>query len=303
MTQALPKFDIADDWSNILNVIEEAGGVIVTNFLSEALHAQLIEQLKPHLDGFDPGTSDEGMLKTIFWGDNTIRFSGLARRAPAFAEVIDHDLLHEWAGREFKNDYWLNTGQAMVIGPNSPSQFLHRDAGNWPVMLANGPAGPEATLSTMIAMTDFTLKNGATRVVPGSHKWADFAREANDEDTVQAVMPARSILLYSGKTIHGAGTNHSDNEWRFGIQLSFTLAQLTPEEAHTLTVPWEIAQQFSPRVQHMLGYASHRTFLPDWPVLWTADYNDVRSTLQPPVDEDYVSAGAQHLNLPSAPGQ
>jgi len=290
----LTHLDASDDPADILKVIARDGGVIVENFIPTERLQRLRAELAPHADGYAPGM-EGGLIKQVFCGAQTKRFSGLARRAPSFVEIIDDDLLHHWAEHEYQNDYWLNTAQAMIVGPGSPAQFLHRDVGNWPVMMLLGRDAPEATLSAMIAMTDFTEENGATRVVPGSHRWEDFEREATEEEVTQAVMPAGSVLLYSGKTIHGAGENRSSDTWRFGVQLSFILGQLTPEEAHTLTVPWEIAQHFSPRVQHMLGYASHRTFLPDWPVLWTADYRDVRETLTPGPSEDYESAGARRL--------
>ncbi len=294
MAAQLKHLDITDDVADILEIIHEDGGVIVENFLSSDLRDRLVAELKPHADGFEPGM-EGGDIKQMFCGAHTKRFTGLARRAPSFAEVIDHDLLHVWAENDFANDYWMNTGQAIIIGPNSPAQVLHRDAGNWPIMVVQGKDGPEATLSCMMAITDFTEENGATLVVPGSHKWDDFDREATDDEIVSAVMPAGAALLYSGKTIHGGGTNVSQDDWRFGIQFSFALAQLTPEEAHTVTVPWEVAKTFPERVQHMLGYHSHRSFLPDWPVLWTFDYRDVREALSPPRAGRYVSAGARKL--------
>ncbi len=294
MAVELKHLNITDDVADILDVIHEDGGVIVENFLSLDLRQRLISELKPHADGFEPGI-EGGDIKQMFCGAQTKRFTGLARRAPSFVEVMDHDLLHSWAETDFANDYWINTGQAIIIGPGSEAQALHRDAGNWPVMVALGKDGPEATLSCMLAISDFTQENGATLVVPGSHRWDDFDRQPTEDEIVPAVMPAGSALLYSGKTIHGGGTNVSQDTWRFGIQFSFALAQLTPEEAHTVTVPWEIAKGFPERVQHMLGYCSHRSFLPDWPVLWTYDYRDVREALSPPPSGNYKSAGARKL--------
>ena len=292
---ALQHFHISDPWDDILDGISHDGGVIVEGFLDEAVRSKIAAELQPHADGFAPGI-EGGEAKKLFCGAQTKRFSGLVAKAPAFSAVIDHDLLHAWAEKDFANDYWANTAQAMIVGPGSQPQFLHRDAGNWPVMLQMGKDGPEATLSCMVALTEFTEENGATRVVPGSHQWDDYEREAEESEVVQAVMPAGSALLYSGKTIHGAGENKSADAWRFGIQFSFVLGQLTPEEAHTVTVPWELAQNFSPRVQHMLGYRSHRTFLPDWPVLWTYDYRDIRESLEPPAEDGYESAGMRCLN-------
>jgi ectoine hydroxylase-related dioxygenase (phytanoyl-CoA dioxygenase family) len=292
MQRQLRQFDISDDPDAIVEGIARDGGAIVRRFIPEALRQRLESELGPYADNFAAGTPG-GVLKQVFSGAQTKRFSGLPAKAPSFAEVIDHRLLHHWAESVFKTDYWVNTGQAMIVGPGSPAQILHRDCGNWPVMMAMGRDGPEATLSLMLAVSDFTAENGATRVAPGSHRWDDFDAKAKPDEVVQAVMPAGSAMLYTGKTIHGAGANLTHDQVRFGVHLSFVLAQLTPEEALPLTVPWAVAQGFSERVQHMLGFHSHRTFLPDWPSLWLSDYRELRDSLSPPASHPYVSAGAR----------
>ena len=53
----------------------------------------------------------------------------------------------------------------------------------------------------MIALSDFRAETGATRVVPGSHAWPDYALQAAPEDVTQAVMPAGSGMIYSGKAL------------------------------------------------------------------------------------------------------
>lgn len=294
MTQQLQRFDLNVGAEQILQAIESDGGVIVENFISQNLLATIRKQLGDFTEGFAPGIS-EGVLKAWFAGANTKRFSGLCTKAPAFAEVVDHDLLHVWASRSFKNDYWINTAQAMVVGPGSDEQFLHRDCNNWPIMHALGPEGPEALVSIMLALSDFTTENGATRVVPGSHRWEDYTRQPDPDSVVQAVMPAGSALLYSGKVIHAAGANRTEDQWRFGIHLSFTLGQLTPEEALPLTVPWSVAQHFSERVKAMHGYYSIRTFDGGWPVLWTKDYRELRDQLEPLPADRFVTAGSLAL--------
>ncbi|MEM9515861.1 MAG: phytanoyl-CoA dioxygenase family protein [Actinomycetota bacterium] len=294
MTTPLAHFDITDDPQRIIAQINADGGVIVENFISDDLRRQLLSELSAHAERTEAG-SDGGVVKQSFCGARTKRFTGLARRSPAFVNVIDHDLLHAWAKAGFQTDYWINTGQAIFIGPGEPGQYLHRDVGNWPIVHSLGKDGPEAILSIMLALDDFTEENGATRVVPGSHRWDDFNVEADAAETVGAVMPAGSALMYTGKTIHGGGANTTTDQWRFGVHFSFTLGQLTPEEAHTVTVPWEIAKDFPERVQHMLGYHSHRTFLPDWPILWTYDYRNVRDSLSPAPSGDYEPAGGKML--------
>jgi len=293
MGNQLKHFTLEDGHDRIIEAVAEDGGVIVEKFIADSLVEKIRTQLAEYEKAFSPGIS-ESYLKTMFAGTQTKRFTGLVAKAPAFAEVIDHHFLHEWIGGVFQNDYWINTGQAMVVGPGSDDQFLHRDSGNWPIIYKMGADAPEVMLSVMLAISDFTAENGATRVVPGSHKWADWFAGAAPESVMQAVMPAGSALLYSGKTLHGAGANRTSDNWRLGIHLSFVLGQLTPEEALPLTIPWEIAKDLPERVKAMLGYYSIKTFDGDWPILWLKDYRELRDQLTPAPSEHFISAGSHN---------
>lgn len=286
----LREFDLVAAPETILSAIAEDGGVIVRNFISRELLDRVHQELEEHVDAFEPGLPVKG-LKALTTGRKTKRFTGLAARAPSFAEVIDHDLMHAWAAQAMSNDYWMNTGQAMVVGPGSVNQPLHRDCALWPTFAKLGKQGPECIISIMLAIDEFTVENGATRVVPGSHEWADFDQSPRPDQVVSAVMPAGSALMYTGKVIHGAGANRTRDQWRFGIHLSFCRCELTPEEANSHTVPWSVAQSFPPRVQHMLGFYSLRPWGPE-PSLWMADFRELRDKLQPPPKTAYLSAAA-----------
>ena len=69
----------------------------------------------------------------------------------------------------------------------------------------------------MWAVTDFTEANGATRVVPGSHRGSNSERFAHT-DTEPAEMPAGSLLWSTGRIYHGGKANTTDR-WRCGLSL------------------------------------------------------------------------------------
>lgn len=110
----------------------------------------------------------------------------------------------------------------------------------------------EPQFNTMWAMTDFTLENGATQVVPGSMGWPDN-RLAEKSQITSAEMARGSVLLYTGAVFHGAGANESDSD-RIGMNITCSLAWLRQEENQYLSCPPEIAKTLSPELQDLLGY-------------------------------------------------
>ena len=67
-----------------------------------------------------------------------------------------------WAG-----SYQFSAPVGICIGPGEAAQVLHRDDAIYPLPWPHG----EVVVNTMWAFDDFTVENGATRVVPGSHRW------------------------------------------------------------------------------------------------------------------------------------
>ena len=115
---------------------------------------------------------------------------------------------------------------------------------------------PLVQVEAMFALTDFTIANGATQVVPGSHHWP-LEREAEPDEVIQAEMKAGSALFYLGSTIHGGGANTTTDEYRRGMFLGFVVGWLRTEENMFLTVPIEKARTMPLRAQELLGYKAH----------------------------------------------
>ena len=240
----------------------EDGGVIVEGLFAQETIARLRDDLVSASEGFDPGQATQGLgpIGKGFVGANTIRFSSLGRFSPAYFDLLDNQAYAEMADQMLLpncGSYWVNTGQAMFIGPGEPAQVLHRDFENWPQYAATaGLDTPEITVSAMIALDPMTEELGATRVIPGSHKWP-IDRAGKPGETVAAEMEPGDALVYSGKVLHGGGANRTTDRWRRAMHLSFVVGWLVPEESNPLDYSDEDLAEYSPRVQRLLGHRSY----------------------------------------------
>lgn len=73
----------------------------------------------------------------------------------------------------------------------------------------------QATVATaIVALTDFTLHNGATRLVPGSHRRIDLQRRSGSldshDDEIALTGAAGTVFIFSGHVLHSGTTNNSD---------------------------------------------------------------------------------------------
>lgn len=249
--------------AQIFEVTQREGGCIVEQNLSPDLVQRLNEELDPHLLDRDPLhgiENDEGMA--AFCGRRTKRLCKLAIRSKSFPEYILEERLLEWVRLTLSpmcTEYQLGMSQVIEIGPGEPSQYLHRDEVLFP-RLANHTED-QVLVNTMTALTDFDEENGATRVIPNTHKFPKIPAEQFDveKDSLPAIMKAGDTLFWVGGLVHGGGANVSSNRFRRGLASQFSLGWLRSEEAHSLEITVEQAKALPPRLRELLGFAAYRT--------------------------------------------
>jgi ectoine hydroxylase-related dioxygenase (phytanoyl-CoA dioxygenase family) len=151
--------------------------------------------------------------------------------------------------------FQLNLTELISVEPQAQAtpQELHRDKGAWEFPF---PVGYDVQCATIWALTDFTEENGATRIIPGSHKVADDdkgLREWTQAESVPAVMPKGSMVIYTGRLVHGAGANRSQSVRR-GLQFTHCCAWLRQEENQYLSVPLDVARELDDPMLRLIGY-------------------------------------------------
>jgi len=192
--------------------------------------------------------------RNSFEGFHTRRIYALFRKTRRLDAVAIHPLLLGVLDQVLGN-YQLSAPTGILIGPGEPAQVLHHDDGVYPLPRPH----EQVVLTCMLPFDDFTEENGATRLVPGSHRWTDQKPDERTEVKI-AEMAAGSVLFYVGTLWHGGGANHSDRP-RLGVVLEYAASWLRPQENHVLGVPPDVVRELPERLQELLGYNVYPPFL------------------------------------------
>ncbi len=223
--------------------LDEFGYVIIEE-LALDLVRQAREELMPLVEAAPLGT-------TRFLGARTKRVGNLFHHSKAAQQLAIHPTILGLCDQTLLPHcarYQMNFTGVMHLLPGAAAQELHRDGTMYPLRHPH----PPTLIPCMWALSDFTEANGGTQVAPGSHRWA-HERFPRDEEVVNAVMPAGSVLVYTSGLYHGGGENRSDVV-RTGMSLQYSLGWLRQEENQFLANPPGVAKGYPDRLQRLIGY-------------------------------------------------
>jgi ectoine hydroxylase-related dioxygenase (phytanoyl-CoA dioxygenase family) len=271
----------------IFEAYKKDGIVVIENFYSADQVQRFMKEVEPALEDLSVGGISEsaveaGIVHELLSGEKTKRLGQLATRSSVFRhEFLENDLMHQLLEKVFverpMDGYWMNASELIEITPGSDAQPLHRDQELYPVWDRAGALMPEAICNFLSAITPFSDINGATRIVPGTHLESpiDHILDSNfknrsDFQTIPATMNSGDCIFFSGKILHGGGANQT-HENRRGLAISFIRGILTPEIAHSHTIPLEIINTMAYRGQAMLGFRSQWPLTQDMPSIYWAN--------------------------------
>ena len=257
------------DPKEVTTILAEDGVVIIEDLLDPTTVENINKELDPVLSADEHGVKDNDVV------GQSRRLMATMKYSPTVAsQVANHPLLigpAEAALGEYTDTLQLSALAATEVTPGEPAQPLHRDDWNWGQI--RGRTHPLSIFS-VIALSEFTDANGATRFVPGSHLWEDAYDTAGNESmwregiykamavprgqyedlTVTAPMRPGSAVMSFGTTLHGAGANKTTDEYRRGMQIKYCMGWLRTTVNHSLLYPPELAKTLPVETQRLLGY-------------------------------------------------
>ena len=232
-----------------LDQLHEDGFVVIPDVVSSDTLGRIRDELDPYLQGEFPGRND-------FEGLRSERVYALLDKSPAIAELVGHERTLGLIDRLLEPNYLLSACLAIMLHPGETAQPWHYDD----AFVTLPKPRDSYSVSTIWAIDDFTAENGATEIVPGSHRWNDAAVGGDPDDSVVVEMSAGSVVVFLGTTVHRGGANRSAGR-RLAISPQYCAPWARPQETFMLSVRRDVAAGYPERIRQLLGYSIHPPFM------------------------------------------
>jgi len=237
----------SDSCERRVEAVKRDGYTIVENAIEPALIDELNDALlrlerdlgaKPAMNGFE--------------GHRTVRIYNLLAHGEVFARVPTHAAVLPIVEGVLDPGCLISSLSSIAIDPGESAQPIHADDMVIPLEKPHRPI----VCNSMWALTDFTEANGATRLVPGSHRGQN-PQYGGAYETIAAEMPKGSVLIWEGALWHGGGANRTGQR-RTGIAMNYCAGFIRQQENQQLGLDPELVKGFSPRLQELVGYGVYQ---------------------------------------------
>lgn len=226
---------------------DERGYVVFPEVLDPAEVEAVREALAPHLGSDVRGRND-------FEGFASNRVYALLAKSPVFADLAIHPLAIAFAEADLGRSCLLSACLAINLRPGETVQPWHHDDQHLTLQRPR----PSCGVSAFWAIDDTTAENGATEVLPGSHRWG--SQWPGEEAGVPVELPAGSLMVAKGTLWHRGGANRTDRP-RLLVTPQYCPGWMRQLESMIAVVPRAIAAQLPVRARELIGYSIHPPFM------------------------------------------
>ena len=198
---------------------------------------------------------ETGKSHTYLANDSAQRVWNLVDKGEIFEAAIQQPKMLAAMEYLLGTDCTLSSFTVNVLYPGAPDAGLHID---YPLSALPTPRPSFPLVANSVwFLDDFTLENGATSCVPGSHGRLEAFPESGVEyaDELQICGPRGSVLIVNGAIWHGSSENRT-NEPRVGLLGFFCRSILKPQQAHLNLVSDEVVSRATPTLKRLLGFDS-----------------------------------------------
>jgi ectoine hydroxylase-related dioxygenase (phytanoyl-CoA dioxygenase family) len=212
IAEALAQLGVRDDTLSADEklFLDENGYLVLPGILSGEQLADLRERFAELLaeEGDEAG-------KEVHQEAGTDRLADLVNKGQVFDVTYTHPRVLAGIAHVLNGDLKLSSLNARFAKPGEGLQGLHAD---WDRLER---AGDFQVCNSIWLLDDFTEQNGATRLVPGSHRRGTEMPEDHMADTTAPhpderllIAPAGTVVVFNSHTWHGGTRNETSNSRR-----------------------------------------------------------------------------------------
>ena len=231
------------DIGSVVSEIQDKGYCVVENFLA----TEEVERLRANFNESVPITEMRAIGTET---GRTWRAHNLLGKTRAADNVFLDSRLRAIVDGVIGKYNQVNVTTLFNTLPGETKQFLHQDDGLWPIPRPH----PAFLCNALFAFDDFTKANGATHLVPYSHRWTKPVDQS--VDSIQVEMSSGSVVFWEGGMWHAGGANTTENIERMGFFISHQVSYLRPQEIQLLSIPQETVRAMPKKLQRLVGYHS-----------------------------------------------
>jgi ectoine hydroxylase-related dioxygenase (phytanoyl-CoA dioxygenase family) len=193
----------------IAATLDRDGFAVVPGVLDEAQ----MDPIRDRLAELSKQEGDRAGLE-VHQEVGTARLSDLVNKGAVFEVFYTHPLVLAGVAHVLEGDLKLSSLNSRAALPGQGHQGLHADWG--PLDLAEG----FQVCNSIWLLDDFTPENGATRVVPGTHRSGQSPADVLEDpsaahpDERLLLAPAGTVVIFNSHLWHGGTTNRTDRPRR-----------------------------------------------------------------------------------------
>lgn len=207
ISTALTALHVHDDTLTLdeINQLDEQGYLPLYNILTQ----EQVAAIRTRLDELCAEEGEKAGTE-VHQEAGTARLSNLVNKDPMFDICFTHPRVLAAMNHVLSSDFKLSSLNSRAALPSEGLQALHADWGE------AVEAGDYQVCNSIWLLVDFTAENGATRVVPGTHRSGQRPQDALDDpqathpDEIQLTAPAGTVVIFNSHLWHGGTVNQSD---------------------------------------------------------------------------------------------
>ena len=177
----------------------------------------------------------------------------LLNKGREFIDLAMNPKLHELSVHAFHNvPFDLSSVRGLIQRRGARDRPLHIDQ-----ILVPVPTPMPILCNLTVTLTPYTEANGATRVVPGSHRLAPphLGRDGNAMPEVALEAPPGTAIVWEGRTWHRAAADNSDAE-RVGVVVVTNMQWVRQQDVYAASLHDRVYESLTREERNFVGFTS-----------------------------------------------